>query len=129
MIKRRKILLSVIVLFLILGGILIYMYYQKQQEEENEYFSIQEQRVERFFEYNTPQYKTITFTKRTISPTGRPRIQGFINNDKSLNFIAYVEPNNHNFEGSFGGTEKLRDMMNADLKNYSEIIREEKNER
>lgn len=85
--------------------------------------------MERFFEYNTPQYKTITFTKRSISPTGRPRIQGFINNDRSLNFIAYVEPNDHNFEGSFGGAEKLREMMNVDLKNYSEIIKEEKREK
>ena len=128
MIKRRKIFLSVIVLFLILGGILIYMHYRKQQED-NIYFSIQEQRIEKLLKYNTPEFKSIKFTKRDVSPMGIPYIEGYINDDKTLDFSADVEPNDHNFEGSLGMSTKLREMMNVDLKNYSEIIKEEKNER
>lgn len=128
MIKRRKIFLSVIVLFLFLGSILIFMHYQKQKED-NKYFSIQEQRVEKFLKYNTSEFKSIKFTKRDVSPMGTPYIEGYINDDKTLDFSADVEPNDHNFEGSLGMSTKLREMMNVDLKNYSEIIREEKNER
>lgn len=103
------------------------MKYQEKQHEQNQYFTEQEKRVKKYIEFNTPEFESIKFTKRDVSPMGIPYIEGYINNDKTLAFSADVEPNDRNFEGSLGMSKKLRQMMNVDLKNYSEIIKEEKN--
>lgn len=128
--KNKYIIGFTVFLFLIstLGGI-YYVKNQEKKQEQDKYFTEQEKRVEIFLKFNTPEFKSIKFTKRDVSPMGIPYIEGYINDDKTLDFSADVEPNDHNFEGSLGMSTKLREMMNVDLKNYSEIIKEEKNER
>jgi len=76
--------------------------YQERQKEQAQYFLAQEKRVEKYFKFNTPGFKSINFTKRDVTPMGVPYIEGYLNNDKALGFSADGEPNDNNFEGSLG---------------------------
>lgn len=123
----KKSVISIISILILVGGVLFFMYYQGKQQEESEYFAKQEKRIEKYLKYNVPDYKTVTFTDKGTVASGLPYIDGYINNDKKLSFTAHVEPNDHNFESIMGMTDSLNELMNVDIKTYSEIIKEEKN--
>ncbi|MGR6898327.1 DUF1433 domain-containing protein [Rummeliibacillus sp. BSL5] len=112
---------------IIVGGGWFFLYYHDKQQEKEWYFAKQEQRIEKYLEYNVPKFKMVTFTDKGTVATGLPYIDGYINNDKKLSFTALVEPNDHNFESILGMTDSLNELMNVDIKTYSEIIKEEKN--
>jgi len=117
----------IISIVIIVGGSWFFLYYHEKQQEKERYFVKQEQRIEKFLKYNIPDYKTVTFTDKGTVATGLSYIDGYINNDKKLSFTAHVEPNDHNFESVLGMTDSLNELMNVEIKTYSEIIREEKN--
>lgn len=125
----KKAVCSVILILIVVGGGLSFMYYQEKQQEKEQYFTKQEQRIEKFLEYNVPKFKTVTFTDKGVVPTGLPYIDGYINNDKKLSFTAHVEPNDHNFESIMGMTDPLYELLNADAKTYSEIMKEEQSKK
>lgn len=129
MLKKRKSIISFSMIILIIGGSLIFMNYQEKKNDKAQYFTEQENRVEKFLSYNIPEYKSVRFTKRYFTPMGIAHVDGYINSDKKLSFSASVSPNTNNFEKAIIVTEEFEQLMNIDTKKYSEIIGEEKNER
>lgn len=82
-----------ILLVISIGG---YYMHQKGQQEDA-LWDKQKPRIEKFYRHNYQGVENITFGKTYTFPTKTNVIEGYINNDKSLSFTAYVDPGT-NFE-------------------------------
>ncbi|HDR6297859.1 TPA: DUF1433 domain-containing protein [Bacillus cereus] len=123
--KKTVIILSIIC---IIAGGYFTMEYLKQKEEEEKFWKVQEARVEKYIRYNIQDVKSITFTEKSVSPMGVPRLKGYINNNKELDFIARISTT-ENFEGQFTRSGKLGKLIKDPEKSVSEIEKEEKEEK
>ena len=56
--------------------------------------------VEKYIYYNIEDVKSITFIEKGVSPMGVPKLKGYINNNKELDFIASISTTK-NFENKF----------------------------
>lgn len=101
------------------------MEYLKQKEKEEKFWKAQEARVEKYIHYNIQDVKSITFTKKDVSPMGVPYLEGHINNNKELDFIASISTT-ENFEDDFTRSGKLGKLIKDPEKSVSEIEKEEK---
>ncbi|MBJ8117791.1 MULTISPECIES: DUF1433 domain-containing protein [Bacillus] len=120
--KKTVIILSIIC---IIAGGYFTMEYLKHKEQEEKFWKVQEARVEKYIRYNIQDVKSITFTEKSVSPMGVPRLKGYINNNKELDFIARISTT-ENFEGQFTRSGKLGKLIKDPEKSVSEIEKEEK---
>ncbi|MGE7863223.1 DUF1433 domain-containing protein [Bacillus mobilis] len=123
---KNKLVIFTLVVFIIAGGYFT-MEYLKHKEQEEKFWKVQEARVEKYIHYNVKDVKTITFTKRDVSPMGVPRLKGYINKDVKLWFIAHISTT-ENFEDDFGRSGELRKLIKDPEKSVTEIEKEEKKE-
>ncbi|PEC62507.1 DUF1433 domain-containing protein [Bacillus toyonensis] len=121
---KKVMILAVSAVVIIAGGYFT-MEYLKQKEKEEKFWKAQEARVEKYIHYNIQDVKSITFTKKDVSPMGVPSVEGYINNDKELWFDASISTTD-NFEDKFGCSGKLDKMIKKPAKSVSEIEKEEK---
>ncbi|PHA96477.1 hypothetical protein COE79_27000 [Bacillus toyonensis] len=121
---KKVIILVVSAIVLIAGGYFT-MEYLKQKEIEEKFWKTQETRVEKYIHYNIKDVKSITFTKKDVSPMGVPSVEGYINNDKELNFTASISTTK-NFEDKLSRSGKLGELVKKPEKSVSEIEKEEK---
>ncbi|KAA0779170.1 MULTISPECIES: DUF1433 domain-containing protein [Bacillus cereus group] len=122
---KKKLIIFISIICIIAGGYFT-MEYLKQKEEEEKFWKVQEARVEKYIRYNTQDVKSITFTEKSVSPMGVPRLKGYINNNKELDFIARVSTT-ENFEDQFTCSGELYDKyVKKPEKSVSEIEKEEK---
>ncbi|EJR36093.1 DUF1433 domain-containing protein [Bacillus mycoides] len=121
---KKVIILVVSAIVLIAGGYFT-MEYLKQKEKEEKFWKTQEARVEKYIRYNIEDVKSITFTKKDVSPMGVPYLEGHINNNKELDFIARISTT-ENFEDKFTRSGKLGKLIKDPEKSVSEIEKEEK---
>ncbi|PHG21325.1 hypothetical protein COI43_29255, partial [Bacillus pseudomycoides] len=115
--KKSVIILSIIC---IIAGGYFTMEYLNQKEEEEKFWKVQEARVEKYIRYNIQDVKSITFTEKSVSPMGVPRLKGYINNNKELDFIARISTT-ENFEDQFTRSGKLGKLIKDPEKSVSEI--------
>ncbi|RAN86247.1 hypothetical protein B5P41_30395 [Bacillus sp. SRB_28] len=121
--KKKLVIISSIIC--IIAGGYFTMEYLKQKEKEEKFWKTQEARVEKYIRYNIEDVKSITFTKKDVSPMGVPYLEGHINNNKELDFIARISPT-ENFEDKFTRSGKLGKLIKNPEKSVSEIEKEEK---
>ncbi|MCU5097966.1 DUF1433 domain-containing protein [Bacillus wiedmannii] len=121
---KKKLVIILSIICIIAGGYFT-MEYLKQKEEEAKFWKVQEARVEKYIRYNIQDVKSITFTEKSVSPMGVPRLKGYINNNKELDFIARISTT-ENFEGQFTRSGKLGKLIKDPEKSVSEIEKEEK---
>ncbi|QWI41465.1 DUF1433 domain-containing protein [Bacillus mycoides] len=122
----KKVMILVVSAVILIAGGYFTMEYLKQKEKEEKFWKEQEARVEKYIHYNIKDVKSITFTKKDVSPMGVPSIEGYINNDKELWFIASISTT-ENFEDDFGCSGELYDnYMEKPAKSVSKIEKEEK---
>ena len=121
---KKKLVIVLSIICIIAGGYFT-MEYLKQKEEEEKFWKVQEARVEKYIRYNIQDVKSITFTEKSVSPMGVPRLKGYINNNKELDFIARISTT-ENFEGQFTRSGKLGKLIKDPEKSVSEIEKEEK---
>ncbi|EOO32828.1 DUF1433 domain-containing protein [Bacillus mycoides] len=123
----KKIVILIVSAVVLIAGGYFTMEYLKQKEEEEKFWKVQEARVEKYIRYNTQDVKSITFTEKSVSPMGVPRLKGYINNNnKELDFIARVSTT-ENFEDQFTCSGELYDnYVKKPEKSVSEIEKEEK---
>ncbi len=79
----------------------------------------------KYIHYNIKDVKSITFTKRDVSPMGVPKLKGYINKDEKLWFIAHISTT-ENFEDDFGRSGELGKLIKDPEKSVTEIERREK---
>ncbi|MGH0425261.1 DUF1433 domain-containing protein [Bacillus pretiosus] len=121
----KKVIIWVVSALVLIAGGYFTMEYLKQKEKEEKFWKAQEARIEKYIRYNIQDVKSITFIEHKISPMGVPSIEGYINNDKELWFIASISTT-ENFEDDFGRSGELGKLIKDPEKSVSEIEKEEK---
>ncbi|MET3198037.1 hypothetical protein COD82_08770 [Bacillus cereus] len=121
---KKKLVIVLSIICIIAGGYFT-MEYLKQKEKEEQFWKVQEARVEKYIYYNIEDVKSITFIEKGVSPMGVPKLKGYINNNKELDFIASISTTK-NFENKFTRSEELDEMIKKPAKSVSEIEKEEK---
>ncbi|MED1093836.1 DUF1433 domain-containing protein [Bacillus paramycoides] len=121
----KKVMIWVVSAVVLIAGGYFTMEYLKQKEKEEKFWKTQETRVEKYIHYNIKDVKSITFTEKGVSPMGVPRLKGYINNNKELDFIARISTT-ENFEDNFTRSGKLGKLIKDPEKSVSEIEKEEK---
>ncbi|PHK49332.1 DUF1433 domain-containing protein [Staphylococcus edaphicus] len=119
------VLISIIVILLLVG------LYLSHKNKKDTYFETQKDRIDLYFKYNLKDYHTLKITKFEQNPMGGFFVDGYINNDKTLEFEAYISSaDNHQFTGDVGydtdGVGKLFKEKNAkDKLTPNDIIKKE----
>jgi len=121
---KKAIIIIISIIFIITGGYLGMEYLQKK-EQEGLFWKQQETRIEKYIRYNIKDVQSITFTKHEVNPMGVPSVDGYINNDKELNFSASISTTK-NFEDKLSRSGKLGELVKKPEKSVSEIEKEEK---
>ncbi|HFJ9450085.1 TPA: DUF1433 domain-containing protein [Bacillus tropicus] len=122
---KKKLVIILTIICIITGGYIAMKYVEKKKQEEL-FWKKQETRVEKYIHYNAKEVKSITFTKKEVTPMGIPHIKGYINNNERLWFVASISTTK-DFEGDFGCSGELDDnYMKKPEKSVSEIEKEEK---
>ncbi|MGI8358862.1 DUF1433 domain-containing protein [Bacillus cereus] len=121
---KKAIIIIISIIFIITGGYLGMEYLQKK-EQEGLFWKQQETRIEKYIRYNIKDVQLITFTKHEVNPMGVPSVDGYINNDKELNFSASISTTK-NFEDKLSRSGKLGELVKKPEKSVSEIEKEEK---
>ncbi|PFD26910.1 DUF1433 domain-containing protein [Bacillus thuringiensis] len=123
--KKLVIVLSIIC---IMAGGYFTMEYLKKKEQEEKFWKAQEARIEKYIRYNIEDVESITFTKKDVSPMGVPYLEGHINHNKELDFIASISTT-ENFEDDFTRSGELGKLIKKPAKSVSKIEKEEKEKR
>ena len=105
--SKKKILIFISVILIIFGGFYLKMKYnekEKQKEKQKEiYYKEQQERITLYLKYNTKKpntIKSVHFTSLKQGPMGDAVIEGYINNNKKDDFVAFASPeNNYQFGG------------------------------
>ncbi|MFL0402560.1 DUF1433 domain-containing protein [Bacillus nitratireducens] len=121
---KKKLVIIFVIICIITGGYIAMKYVEKKKQEE-QFWKKQEARVEKYIRYNVKDVKSITFTKREITPMGIPHINGYINQDDKLWFIASVSTTK-DFEEQLTRSGELGKLIKEPEKSVSEIEKEEK---
>jgi len=116
--------IAFVIICIIAGGYIGMKYVEKKEQEEH-FWKKQEARVEKYIRYNVKDVKSITFTKREITPMGIPHINGYINQDEKLWFIASISTTK-DFEEQLSRSGELGKLIKKPEKAVSEIEKEEK---
>lgn len=121
---KKKLVITLTIICIIAGGYIAMKYVEKKKQEEL-FWKKQEARVEKYIRYNVKDVKSIIFTKREITPMGIPHINGYINQDDKLWFIASVSTTK-DFEEQLTRSGELGKLIKDPEKSVSEIEKEEK---
>ncbi|MCG1103813.1 DUF1433 domain-containing protein [Staphylococcus epidermidis] len=127
---KAKIIILIFIIILILtfiglGG------YTLNKNKKVTYITTQEKRIDLYFKHNLKNYQTMKINNFKKSPMKGYFIDGYINDDKTLEFEAYISSaDNHQFTGDVGydtdGVGKLFKEKNAkDKLTPNDIIKKE----
>ncbi|HDA1770934.1 TPA: DUF1433 domain-containing protein [Staphylococcus aureus] len=118
--KKILILTSIILIILIsVAGIHFKMKYDEKEQQE---------RITLYLKHNTIEpntIKSVHFTKLETSPMGSAVIEGYINENKEADFVAYASPeNNFQFVGDIILSKNLSEIIKIKTKSPDEIKEE-----
>ncbi|HHU6770338.1 TPA: DUF1433 domain-containing protein [Staphylococcus aureus] len=129
--KKILIFFSIMLSILIIaGGVYLKMKYDAHEKQKEIYYKEQQERITLYLKHNTKEpntIKSVHFNSLKQGPMGDAVIEGYINNNKKDDFVAYSAPqDNFQFEGDMIESEKLSKLLkNAeDLKSPDEIKKE-----
>ncbi|HHO6115581.1 TPA: DUF1433 domain-containing protein [Staphylococcus aureus] len=102
--KKILILTSIMLIILIsVAGIYLKVKYDEKEKQKAIYYKEQQERITLYLKHNTKEpntIKSVHFTNLETSPIGSAVIEGYINENKEDDFVAYATPE-HNYQ--FGG--------------------------
>ncbi|HDB3169508.1 TPA: DUF1433 domain-containing protein [Staphylococcus aureus] len=115
--------------------IIIVCVYLKIKIDEKEkqkaiYYKEQQERITLYLKHNTKEpntIKSVHFTSLKTSPMGSAVIEGYINENKEDDFVAYASPeNNFQFSGDLIKSERLSELLKPaqELKSPDDIKKE-----
>ncbi|HHC9158397.1 TPA: DUF1433 domain-containing protein [Staphylococcus aureus] len=129
--KKILILTSIILIILInVAGIHFKMKYDEKEKQKAIYYKEQQERITLYLKHNTKEpntIKTVHFTSLKTGPMGDAVIEGYINENKKDDFVAYGSPeHNYQFGGDMIESEKLSELLKPanQLKSPDEIKEE-----
>lgn len=127
--KKILILTSIILIILIsVAGIHFKMKYDEKEKQKAIYYKEQQARITLYLKHNTIEpntIKSVHFTKLETSPMGSAVIEGYINENKEADFVAYASPeNNFQFVGDIILSKNLSEIIKIKTKSPDEIKEE-----
>ncbi|EFB48476.1 hypothetical protein SATG_00733 [Staphylococcus aureus subsp. aureus D139] len=133
--KKILILTSIMLIILIsVAGIHFKMKYDEKEKQKSIYYKEQQERITLYLKHNTKEpntIKSVHFTSLKRGPMGDAVIEGYINENKEADFVAYGSPEeNYQFTGGLtGSNEVLGKLKNAENLKSPEKIKEEINKK
>ncbi|MBE5672341.1 DUF1433 domain-containing protein [Staphylococcus sp. SS35] len=129
--KKILILTSIILIILIsVAGIHFKMKYDEKEKQKAIYYKEQQERITLYLKHNTKEpntIKTVHFTSLKTGPMGDAVIEGYINENKKDDFVAYGSPeHNYQFGGDMIESERLSELLKPaqELKSPDDIKKE-----
>ncbi|MCB8252000.1 DUF1433 domain-containing protein [Staphylococcus aureus] len=133
--KKILILTSIMLIILIsVAGIYLKVKYDEKEKQKSIYYKKQQERITLYLKHNTKEpntIKSVHFTSLKTGPMGDAVIEGYINENKKADFVAYGSPEHHyQFTGGLtGSNEVLGKLKNAENLKSPEKIKEEINKK
>ncbi|HEK5802948.1 TPA: DUF1433 domain-containing protein [Staphylococcus aureus] len=133
--KKILILTSIMLIILIsVAGIYLKVKYDEKEKQKSIYYKEQQERITLYLKHNTKEpntIKSVHFTSLKTGPMGDAVIEGYINENKKADFVAYGSPEHHyQFTGGLtGSNEVLEKLKNAENLKSPEKIKEEINKK
>ncbi len=133
--KKILILTSIMLIILIsVAGIYLKVKYDEKEKQKSIYYKEQQERITLYLKHNTKEpntIKSVHFTSLKTGPMGDAVIEGYINENKKADFVAYGLPEHHyQFTGGLtGSNEVLGKLKNAENLKSPEKIKEEINKK
>ena len=129
--SKKKILILTNIMLIILisvAGIYFKMKYDEKEKQKSIYYKEQQERITLYLKHNTIEpntIKSVHFTKLETSPMGSAVIEGYINENKKDDFVAYASPeNNFQFVGDIILSKNLSEIIKIKTKSPDEIKEE-----
>ncbi|HDA2270800.1 TPA: DUF1433 domain-containing protein, partial [Staphylococcus aureus] len=106
------------------------MKYDEKEKQKSIYYKEQQARITLYLKHNTIEpntIKSVHFTSLKTGPMGDAVIEGYINENKKDDFVAYGSPeHNYQFGGDMIESEKLSELLKpANQLKSPEKIKEE----
>lgn len=130
MLKKKILILTSIMLIILISvaGIHFKMKYDEKEKQKADYYKEQQERITLYLKHNTKELntiKTVHFTNLETSPMGSAVIEGYINENKKDDFVAYASPeNNFQFVGDIVLSKNLSEIIKIKTKSPDEIKEE-----
>ncbi|EOB8231876.1 DUF1433 domain-containing protein [Staphylococcus aureus] len=132
MLKKKILMLTSIILIILISVASIYfkMKYDEKEKQKSIYYKGQQARITLYLKHNTIEpntIKSVHFTNLETSPMGSAVIEGYINENKEDDFVAYASPeNNFQFVGDLIKSERLSELLKPahQLKSPDDIKKE-----
>ncbi len=132
MLKKKILILTSIMLIILISvaGIHFKMKYDEKEKQKSIYYKEQQARITLYLKHNTIEpntIKSVHFTSLKTGLMGDAVIEGYINENKKDDFVAYGSPeHNYQFGGDMIESEKLSELLKpANQLKSPEKIKEE----
>ncbi|HDB5057141.1 TPA: DUF1433 domain-containing protein [Staphylococcus aureus] len=127
--KHVFIIIGVILCICIVATVIHFkMKYDEKEKQKAIYYKEQQERITLYLKHNTKEpntIKSVHFTKLETSPMGSAVIEGYINENKKDDFVAYASPeNNFQFVGDIILSKNLSEIIKIKTKSPDEIKEE-----
>ncbi|AMO53303.1 TPA: DUF1433 domain-containing protein [Staphylococcus aureus] len=115
---------------MLIAGIHFKMKYDEKEKQKAIYYKEQQERITLYLKHNTKESNTIKsvhFTSLKRGPMGDAVIEGYINENKKADFVAYGSPeHNYQFGGDMIESERLSELLKPaqELKSPDDIKKE-----
>ncbi|WP_436799342.1 DUF1433 domain-containing protein [Staphylococcus aureus] len=119
-----------LIILISVAGIHFKMKYDEKEKQKEIYYKGQQERITLYLKHNTKEpntIKSVHFTSLKRGPMGDAVIEGYINENKEADFVAYATPeHNYQFGGAMIESEKLSELLKPanQLKSPDEIKEE-----
>ncbi|MCD0982335.1 DUF1433 domain-containing protein [Staphylococcus aureus] len=127
--KHVFIIIGVILCICIVATVIHFkMKYDEKEKQKAIYYKEQQARITLYLKHNTKEpntIKSVHFTKLETSPMGSAVIEGYINENKKDDFVAYASlENNFQFVGDIILSKNLSEIIKIKTKSPDEIKEE-----
>ncbi|HDK4013964.1 TPA: DUF1433 domain-containing protein [Staphylococcus aureus] len=114
--KKILILTSImLIIFISVASIHFKTKYDEKEKQKAIYYKEQQERITLYLKHNTKEpntIKSVHFTSLKRGPMGDAVIEGYINENKKADFVAYGSPeHNYQFGGDMIESEKLSELL------------------
>ncbi|MBH4851214.1 DUF1433 domain-containing protein [Staphylococcus aureus] len=127
--KHVFIIIGVILCICIVATVIhLKMKYDEKEKQKSIYYKEQQARITLYLKHNTKEpntIKSVHFTNLETSPMGSAVIEGYINENKEDDFVAYASPeNNFQFVGDIILSKNLSEIIKIKTKSPEKIKEE-----
>ncbi|HHW7930064.1 TPA: DUF1433 domain-containing protein, partial [Staphylococcus aureus] len=127
--KHVFIIIGVILCICIVATVIHFkMKYDEKEKQKAIYYKEQQARITLYLKHNTKEpntIKSVHFTNLETSPMGSAVIEGYINENKEDDFVAYASPeNNFQFVGDIVLSKNLSEIIKIKTKSPEKIKEE-----